>query len=188
MAQADMPSGFPRLHTGTVPETYWVVNPKTSEVEQLLTVMPDGVRIGWGSCVVCTNFASRCICTQGILNSRANEWIYIHALAKFEGERLDVPTAVDSLAVTSRALHWYRPKQKTGSTFTLPPPRKPVQATPALSPAPARTLSRKPAPTFEGAKTDEAANDMAKSLTRTVTRSLKKSEPTPAPKRTLKRK
>lgn len=188
MAPEGMPSGFPRLHTGNPPETYWVVNPKTNEIEQLVTVMPDGLPVGWATCVVCNNFASRCICPSGIIGSRANEWIYINALARIEGENITPPVATDSMTVTMRALHWYKPKQKASGGFTLPPARKPAQPTSAPSPAPARTLSRKPAPTFEGAATDKAASDMAKNLTRTVTRSLKKSEPKTAPKRTLKRK
>jgi hypothetical protein len=178
-----MPEEFPKFHPYNVPETYWCVNPKTSEVEQLVTVMPDGVKIGWGTCAICTNEASRCICPQGVLGNRANEWIYIHALARFEGDRLETPTSVDSMSVTSRALHWYAPKAKGSGSFTLPPPRKPAQPAPAPE---KRTLSRSKPVEFDQSKTDEAATDMAKSLTRSLNRSLKKSEP--KPKRTLKRK
>lgn len=197
----DMPEGFIRLHKNCVPDSYFRVDPKTNVVDCMMTMLPQTkgmtqVRVSWAECVGCQNYFLRCICKPGLIHPRSVEWVYIRALMRQD----DHPDAKDSIidstgmAVTERAVHWYKGKEsKDQGSFYLPDrPVRTVGATPTR-----RTLAkpsdrpgsvrktlrranksvRSTAPddfTFDLSKTNADAADAADVLTEQVVAALNK--------------
>ena len=187
-----MPDTFPKQRSTNVPGVHWCVEPKSGEVVQLVTVMPDGLIVAWGTCVSCNNAASRCICTGGILNPGSVEWIYIRTLMQQDGVDVQGQITKDHHEVTARGLHWYRAKPTGGqSTFRMPEhrakPAKPSAATSAppakAAPAPAKRSLKRKADVEKNY--DNEASTKAAAATERLTRKLLGGD---KPKRRLSRK
>lgn len=162
----DMPQSFPRLNPFAPPDTFWRVKAKShKDGLQLVTIMPNGVHIGWDTCAVCLNSAKRCICKDGIMHTRGIEHIYITTLAKSEGDELDSPVNIQHPSFTSRGRFWYRNKAASGPVghvvraSSRPKHERPADGRPRPS---GKALSKprlsKPAPKpeFDASKVDLA--------------------------------
>lgn len=190
----DMPGPFPRPHDKMVPQTFWQIVKAENKVEQLVTVMPDGLRVAWGGCHLCHNDASRCICKVGFVHPRSIEHIYITQMMKKDGVEMQHNGTVNVFhpEYQQRGLLHYVGKEtgnvSTGGTVIRPTkittqPRRSLRSKPAAPEK--RSLTRgKPAADLER-NYDTEAGSKADALTKELTRKLGQS---PKPRRTLKRK
>lgn len=69
--------GMPKVNY-TVPDTsYWRVNKRTQKPVAVVTMTPDGVKLGWDQCGSCAQGLVNCTCQSGISLPHAIGYIFI---------------------------------------------------------------------------------------------------------------
>lgn len=158
-------SAYPKFNPKRVPpDTYYAVERDLRKPMQLMTVMPDGLAVGWSNCGNCHGWWGLCSCPGGIVCPRSVEYIYNKTVARLAGEEWDWqhPNYKGSLTLEARRKHQERLESKgrgvaaarTVTASTQKPAKAPkkslrrsgVASTPEAPSRPSRALRKAAVP------------------------------------------
>ena len=86
---ADRPdhAAYPKVNLTRCPaDNYYAVEPNLRKPMQMVTVLPDGLCLGWAYCGECKAWWGKCVCSNGISPPRSVEYIFDKHQAQAAGE------------------------------------------------------------------------------------------------------
>lgn len=117
--------GFPVANYSVPDTSYFVYHLKKRRVVQILTLSPNGTRLGWDTCSVCLMTVRTCKCKSGVTIPYAIMSIFMQS----GGLLPDKPAESPVVAIPFAPRDWYKAEQEDA-----PAPRTTKQLKPAPKP------------------------------------------------------
>lgn len=121
---------YPKVNLERCPaDNYYAVEPKFRKPMQMVTVLPDGLCLGWAHCGECKAWWVRCACTNGLSCPKSVEYIYDKHQAEAAGEEWNYlhPNYQGSLSRVAREKRQKALETRGRGGRSIPPATRPTE-------------------------------------------------------------
>lgn len=123
-----------------LPHTYY--RRRNDDLYVFLTIMPDGLYVGWDSCGRCSLYVSICRCDRGIIPPKSVSYIYSKVSQRIDEGHAQRATEVDT---ATKKPTWVSAKAESKGQVSAPrkrPKRMPVADAKPVAPRKLRRIKK----------------------------------------------